>query len=74
MRDIANELLHQMLQAPPVAAWDQDDDWWMLPFPLRPQISSKEARAEMEKTAATLLAPLIGLERQLHEDPDAPSS
>jgi hypothetical protein len=49
MCDIANELLHQMLQAPPAAAWDQDDDWWMLPFPLRLQISSKEARAEMER-------------------------
>jgi hypothetical protein len=73
MRDIANELLHQMLQAPPAAAWDQDDDWWMLPFPLRPQISSKEARAEMEITAATLLAPLIGFEDQPRKDSDAAS-
>jgi hypothetical protein len=73
MRDIANELLHQMLQAPPAAAWDQDDDWWMLPFPLRPEISSKEARAEMEITAATLLAPLVGLEDHPREDSDAAS-
>ena len=71
MRDMANELLHQMLKAPPAAAWDQDDDWWMLPFPLRPEITSTEARAEMQKTAAALLAPLINLERQVRGNPDA---
>jgi hypothetical protein len=58
MVDTANEFLYEMLKASPSAAWDKDLSWWMLPFPLRPDISSKEAREEMKKIAAALLAPL----------------
>ncbi len=65
MLDISNELLYHMLTAPPAAAWDKDADWWMLPFPLRPEISSTEAREEMGRTAAALLAPLIDLDGRL---------
>lgn len=74
MLDISNELLHDMLQAPSAATWDKDDSWWMLPFPLRPDISSREAREEMKKTATALLAPLIDLNAQLRAGPGATSS
>ena len=67
MLDISNKVPVQMLNAPPANAWDKDADWWMLPFPLRAEISSKEARGD-EKTAAALLQPLIDLGSQLRED------
>jgi hypothetical protein len=74
MLDISNRLLFEMLMAPPTNAWDKGAGWWMLPFPLRAEISSKEARGEMKKTAAALLAPLIALDGQLREGAGTPES
>ena len=74
MLDISSKLLYDMLKAPAATAWDKDAGWWMLPFPLRPDISSKEAREEMKMTAAVLLAPLIDLDSQLRMGQDATSS
>ena len=74
MLDISSKLLYDMLKAPAAAAWDKDAGWWMLPFPLRPEISSKEAREEMKMTAAALLAPLIDLDSQLRMGQGAASS
>jgi hypothetical protein len=59
----ANELLQEKLGAEPAAARGKSEDWWMVPFPLRPELAGKEAREDMTKSTADLLGPLLDLIR-----------
>jgi hypothetical protein len=43
----ANDLLREALDVKPASASRKDASWWMLPFPLRPGITSEEARVAM---------------------------
>jgi hypothetical protein len=62
MLEISNGLLLAMLDAPPVSAAAEHERWWMVPFPLRPDIAGTEARGDIKETAAALMAPLIELD------------
>ena len=64
MLEISNGLLLGMLAAPPVSAAEAHERWWMVPFPLRPDIAGTEAREDMTRTAAALMVPLIELDRR----------
>jgi hypothetical protein len=55
----ANELLSDTLAAEPAAARSRSDDWWMVPFPLRPELAGEEAREDMTRSAVQLLEPLL---------------
>jgi hypothetical protein len=59
----ANELLKQNLGAEPAAACDRSNEWWMVPFPLRPELAGEEARADMTQSAADVIEPLLDLLR-----------
>lgn len=57
----ADELFHEMLGTPPLEPWSsQEDNWWMVPFPLRPDRTSEEMQEEMASTTKVLLSPLLG--------------
>ena len=40
---------------------DRSEEWWVVPFPLRPGLVGEEAREDMARSAAGLLKPLIDL-------------
>jgi hypothetical protein len=58
----ANDLLGEALNAEPAAASGKDASWWILPFPLRPGITSEEARDDMASVVTKILAFLADLE------------
>jgi hypothetical protein len=58
----ANDLLREALDVEPAAASGKDASWWMLPFPLRPGITSEEARDDMASAVTKILAFLADLE------------
>lgn len=51
----ANGRLREVLNAEPAATSEKDASWWMLPFPLRPGITSEEARDDMASAATSIL-------------------
>jgi hypothetical protein len=51
----ANRLLRDALGVEPVGPSGKDASWWMLPFPLRPGITSEEARDDMASAVTTIL-------------------
>jgi hypothetical protein len=69
MLEISNGLLVAKLAAPPMSAAEDHERWWMVPFPLSPDIAGAEAREDMKQTAAALMAPLIELDRRTHQEP-----
>jgi hypothetical protein len=69
MLEISNGLLLVMLAAPPLSAVGEHERWWMVPFPLRPDIAGAEAREDMKKTAAALMVPLVELNRRIRKEP-----
>jgi hypothetical protein len=68
MLKISNGLLLAKLAAPPMSAGEDYERWWMVPFPLRPDIAGAEAREDIKKTAAALMAPLIELDRRTRQE------
>ena len=57
----ANELLNEKLGAGPALARNKSEDWWMVPFPLSPELAGEEARDDMTNSAKYLLEPLFDL-------------
>lgn len=54
MIDAVGELF-QELGTPPLEPWStKEDNWWMIPFPLRPDRTSEEMKEEMASTAKVL--------------------
>jgi hypothetical protein len=64
MLALANGLLQDALDIAPATASGEDASWWMLPFPLRPGITSEEARDDIAKAVTMILAPLAGLDSE----------
>jgi hypothetical protein len=69
MLELSNALLLAKLAAPPMPSADEQERWWMVPFPLRPDMAGAEAREDVKKTAAALMAPLIELDRRTRQEP-----
>lgn len=61
MLERANSQLKNKLGAGPADTCDRSDDWWILPFPIRPELAGEEAREDMAQTAAYVLKPLLDL-------------
>lgn len=57
---LANESLGK-LGARSADPCDRSEEWWVVPFPLRPGLAGEEAREDMAISAAGLLKPLIDL-------------
>jgi hypothetical protein len=57
---LANESLGK-LSAGSADPRDRSEEWWVVPFPLRPGLAGEEAREDMDRSAAGLLKPLIDL-------------
>lgn len=69
MLEISNGLLLAKLAVPPTSAAEDHERWWMVPFPLRPDVGGAEAREDMKKTGAALMAPLIERDRRARQKP-----
>ena len=70
MLDLANDPLQDALDVGRAAAWGRDAPWWMLPFPLRPAITSDEARENMANAVTTILIPLAALDSDARTSTD----
>ncbi len=59
----ANEQIKEKLGAGPVDKSDKSEDWWIVPFPIRPELAGEEARDDMAQSAADVVEPLLNLIR-----------
>lgn len=59
----ANEQIEEKVGAGPIDKSDKSEDWWIVPFPIRPELAGEEARDEMAQSAADLIEPLLNLLR-----------
>jgi hypothetical protein len=59
----ASEQIKEKLGARPVDKSDRSEDWWIMPFPIRPELAGEEARDDMAQSAAELVEPLLNLIR-----------
>jgi hypothetical protein len=57
----ANSQLEQKVGAGSANTCDRSEEWWIVPFPIRPELAGEEAREDMTQTAADVLRPLLDL-------------
>jgi hypothetical protein len=73
MLERANDLFRQIFGADPFPAGKKSEDWWMVPFPICPELAGEEARDDMTRTAAVLLTPLLNLIRPESDAEEPPT-
>jgi hypothetical protein len=61
MLDRANSQLKNKLGAGSANTCYRSEDWWIVPFPIRPELAGEEPREDMAQTAAGVLKPLLDL-------------
>jgi hypothetical protein len=62
----ANQQIEEKLGAGPAAASGKSEEWWIAPFPIRPELAGEEARQDMMQSAADLIGPLLDLIGKKH--------
>jgi len=63
MLERANQQIEEKLGAGPATASGRSEEWWIVPFPIRPELAGEEAREDMMQSAADLIGPLLDLIR-----------
>jgi hypothetical protein len=73
MLERANDLFRRIFDATPFPAGESSEDWWMVPFPISPELAGEEARDDMTRTTAVLLTPLLNLIRPESDAEEPPT-